>query len=166
MFYQPRGYTLVVKLNLGCPYRCDGYICVDLSPKDPGVVEADVYDYLRAHSENAVEEIYTKNLLEHLGNPLEFLRLCYRELKPSGKITLTTDNAEYLPFYLPFWVNHTGIGAHSRREYASLKEHGGGRHFMVFTKMHLENLLEEAGFRKIEVARVWMGSRLRAIAIK
>ena len=65
-------------LNLGCPKSCEVFVCIDKFPYDKRVVKADVYEYLRSCKENGTkyESIYTKNLLEHLGNPLEFLQLC------------------------------------------------------------------------------------------
>lgn len=152
------------KLNLGCPYKCEGYICVDLSPKDDGVVRDDAYHYLLYNSPDTYDEIFSKNLLEHLPDVGRFLDECYSSLKPGGRITVVTDNAEFLPYYLPFWVNHTGIGAHSVGAYAEHIEHGHTTHFAVFTKLHLRNLFARSGFVDVRVRRTTFGARLEAVA--
>ena len=154
------------KLNLGCPYKCDGYTCVDLLPKDVGVIKDDVYYYLPFHTKSKYDEIFTKNMLEHLPDVGRFLSLCFDELKSGGKMIVITDNAEFIPYYLPFWINHTGIGAHNTNKYAESIEHGHTRHYSLFTKMHMQNLLEYTGFKDIKVKRILLGSRLYAEGIK
>jgi len=147
-----------MKVNLGCAKKCAGYVCVDIRGGE-GIVKADVYDWLMANHGNC-EEIKSKNLLEHLPNPAVFLELCHQSLKQGGRFELITDNAEFIPFYFPFWIRHTGIGAHSLNAYAL--DHCDSIHYMIFTKMHLKNLLKLAGFEKINVRRITLGSRLLA----
>ena len=155
-----------LKLNLGCPKYCEGYTCIDLKPSDDKVITSDATEYLEANPINKYDEIFTKNMLEHYSNPGRLLKACHNALKPGAKLTVVTDNAEFLLYYLPFWVNHTGIGAHSKREYAATKEHGHGMHFGIYTKMHMENLLTETGFIHIKTSRILFGSRIKAVAIK
>ena len=92
------------------------------------------------------------------------MKLCHSVLKEEGRITLITDNAEFVPFYLPFWLRHSGIGAHSINKYAI--DHCDSVHYMVFTKMHLENLFSVSGFRNITTRRIKFGARLEARAIR
>jgi 2-polyprenyl-3-methyl-5-hydroxy-6-metoxy-1,4-benzoquinol methylase len=110
----------------------------------------------------SVRELKSKNLLEHLPDPGRFLRLCRNILETGGSLTLITDNAAFMPFYLPLWVRHTGIGAHVVNRYAL--DHCDSVHYMVFTKMHLENLLRSSGFRRVAVRTILAGSRLEAKA--
>jgi SAM-dependent methyltransferase len=155
------------KVNLGCPIRCEGYLCVDISPIEQGVVRDDALHYLSCAGSELFDEIFSKNMFEHLTNPGKFLELCFSSLKRGGRLVLITDNAEFLPFYFPFCsLNHTGLGAHSRKEYADSAEHGHTKHFAVFTKMHLENFLVEYGFREISIKRILFGSRLKALAVR
>lgn len=153
-----------MRLNLGCSEYCQGDLCVDLYPKDRRVIRANVFDFL-AERHVLWKEIYSKNLLEHLPDPGAFLSLCQQNLEPEGRLTVITDNAEFFPFYLPFYIVKTGIGAHSRDEYAMSKHCNETHHYSIFTKMHLRNLFDYAGFDNIEVKRVLYGVRLKATGI-
>ncbi len=153
-------------VNLGCPRYCDGMTCVDIHPLDERVVKANVFDWL-VEQNQTLDSIYTKNLLEHLPDPGAFLDLCHTALKEKGLVDVITDNAEFFPFYFPFfYMTRTGIGAHSRDEYAMSKWCNETHHYAVFTKMHLRNLFEYAGFRMIKVRRIKFGARLEAIGEK
>ena len=151
-----------LRVKLGCPTKCAGWTCVDWR----GNPSRDVYDWLEEAVANgvAVAEIRTKNLLEHLPDPGRFLALCHKALSRGARMELITDNAEFLPFYLPFWARGTGIGAHAVNRYAI--DNCDSVHYMIFTPMHLENLMRHAGFRRVMVSRITVGSRLRATACK
>lgn len=154
---------------MGCPKYCDrnaddyNITCVDINPKDTRVIKADVLEYLM-YLDKTYEHIYSKNLLEHLPNVGTFLFYCHAALKIGGTIDIITDNAEFVPFYWPLgWILHTGIGAHAQNGYALA--HCDSIHYGIFTKMHLRNLLENAGFHDVRVRRTWLGARLEARAI-
>jgi SAM-dependent methyltransferase len=142
------------RINLGCPNFCEGYICVDKDPHDPHVIKANVYEYLSEAVDqgNKFDSIYSKNLLEHLGDPLQFLILCRRALKSGGTLKLVTDNAEFFPYYIPIALVGTGLGGHSTNTYALGMNHSV--HMTVFTKLHLRNLLLAAGFDTVSVRRL------------
>lgn len=152
-----------MKVNLGCPRYCEGYLCVDLFPTDDRVLRADAIAWL--HREIEVEEIKTENLLEHLPNVQEFLKLCYSRLVTGGRIIVVTDNAEWLPFYLPIDIPKSGIGAHSVPSY-SLRFNAV--HLSIFTKMHLSEHLILAKFGNVRVRRIWrvLGARIEGVGIK
>ena len=120
-------------------------------------------DYLRS-TDDRFETVYSKNLLEHLPNPGVFLAGCYSILKHGGRAIVITDNAEFMPFYLPFWVKHIGVGAHAVNAYAL--NHCDSVHYAVFTKMHLANLMSDAGFKDTSVRRVFYGARLQAVGTR
>lgn len=151
-------------LNVGCPYRCFNKTCVDLNPLEEGVEKGDAYLYLHAHPVS-YDEVQSFNLLEHLPDVGEFLRLCKWALNPSGRVRVVTDNAEWVPFYVPVYVPHsgTGTGLHSNWKYEAHFNHSP--HLSIFTKMHLENLLKYAGFREIDVKRIHWGGRLMATGL-
>ena len=159
---QIRSVDQTTRVNLGCPKKCLGWTCVDRR----GVPSLDVYDWLehRAKTGDPVYEIRTKNLLEHLPDVGRFLALCNQVLSKGGRLDLITDNAEFLPFYFPFWIRHTGIGAHAVNQYAL--DNCDSAHFAIFTAMHLKNLMKWAGFRSVTVARVTLGARLLARGFK
>ena len=152
-----------MKLDLGNPKFVDGWVSVDLRPKDPRVMAADAFSVLSSFR-SEVDEIRSKNLLEHLENPGLFFSACERALAPGGRLTVITDNAEFVPFYFPFWIRHTGIGAHALNAYA--EDFCDSRHFAIFTKMHLRNFFEAYRFEGIEVSRTWGGARLEGTGLK
>jgi|ERR1700676_1660425 len=153
-----------MRVNLGCPRYCEGYLCVDLFPKDPRVLQGDALEWLENSSEY-LDEIKTENLIEHLPNVQAFLRLCYLRLQTAGKLIVVTDNAEWFPFYLPIDIKGTGIGAHSEESY-SLRFNAV--HLSIFSPMHLREHLLLAGFKRVKVRRMWqvLGARLEGVGTK
>jgi len=152
----------VYHYNLGCPNYCRPNVCVDLFPKNAKVVKDDVYSWL--FEQEDLPSIYSKNLIEHLSNPGQFLRFCYRALVPDGRIMIITDNAEFLPYYARFVIARLGVGAHGNNAYVS--RFNDSTHKMIFSKLHLSNLLKEVGFARVEVKRVSMGAKLVATGVK
>jgi len=152
------------RVKLGCPHYCKGWVCVDFKPLDDRVLNYDVYEYLKRQDGN-IAFIKAKNLIEHLQNIGDFFRLCYRALKIGGQLEIITDNAEWFPFYWPL-VYHLGIGAHASNEYKDSMN--GSRHYCIFTKLHLKNLLEYYGFKIVKVNRMvrYGYARLYARAVK
>lgn len=83
-----------MKLNLGCAKDIQkGWINVDLHYKHPDVINEDITS-LSFVSENSVDEIMAKDILEHLpfSKGLECLNIWYKWLKPQGKLFLQTTN--------------------------------------------------------------------------
>lgn len=152
-------------VSLGCPRYCVGRLCVDLYPLEPNVLKGDAYEFLRAtiNAGRRFYEVRSDNLLEHLGNVDEFLKLSYQSLREGGRIVVVTDNAEFLPFYLPFDIPGTGIGAHAAPSYA---KRFNVSHRQIFTKLHLSVALEENGFKRVSVRRVKFGTRLEAVGYR
>lgn len=153
----------MMNLKLGCPNYCESFTCVDIRQKDKRVIKQDVYEYL-SFNKTKYDTIYSKNLLEHIPNVSTFINLCYDHINTSGSLEVITDNAEFLLFYFPFWIPHTGIGAHNKNQYAI--DHCDSVHYSIFTKMHLINLFKLAGFRIIVCKRILFGSRLRIVGYK
>jgi hypothetical protein len=44
-----KGRTFRLRLQVGCPFKCDGYLCVDLAPIDEGVVKSEAVEWLEGH---------------------------------------------------------------------------------------------------------------------
>jgi predicted SAM-dependent methyltransferase len=129
-------------LNLGCGDSAFGTDRVDKRETLTTTAVFDVEKGLRFPDET-FDKIYSRNLLEHLRNPGFFLEECYRVLKSKGTIELITDNAECTRFY--WFGTHTG-----RYE----KKHEGDRHFCIFTRSHLKNHFEQAGFKVLSITYV------------
>ena len=143
-----------MKVNLGCPVYCEGYQCVDLFPKDVRVIRSDAVAYLEAATRlgGLFEEVRSENLLEHLSDVGRFLRACYGSLVEGGRVVVVTDNAEWLPFYLPVDLRRLGVGAHARESYAL---RFNTVHYAIYSKMHLRAHLRDAGFSRVRVRRLW-----------
>jgi hypothetical protein len=60
----------------------------------------------------AVSEIKAINLLEHLPHAERFFLACERALVPGGVLIVRTDNAAWLPAYLPV-IKRWGFAAHA-----------------------------------------------------
>lgn len=89
------------------------------------------------------DKIICNSLLEHLGNPLQFLEYCKLYLKKGGVLELRTDNADYWGWHFEnIWF---------RKYHATCwdSESSDDRvlHKMLFQKQHLERLLRLAGFQ-------------------
>jgi SAM-dependent methyltransferase len=155
-----------MRIKLGCPKYCKGYTCVDLYPKDFGVVKDDAIHYLSTLNDNSVEYIEAKMLLEHLPNPYSLIELAYQKLKKGGILYFTTDNAWFLPHYITTPL-HRILGSHSDEKYKYTFCKGAvTNHYAIFTKLHLKNMLELAGFEKFEIKYILFFSRIRVIAKK
>lgn len=152
----------MMRARLGCPDQCEGWVCVDLR----GIPSREVMSWLETTDTGSVERIETKNLLEHLADPGRFFKLIHRVLRPGGTLQLITDNAAWLPFYLPFWIKGVGVGAHSINQYAI--DHCDSMHFSIFTEMHLKNLAKYAGFPTSRTRMDYgtLGARLILEAVK
>ncbi len=92
--------------------------------------------------------ILASEVLEHVTEPLEFLRLLARRLRPSGTIVLTTPAAEIVS---PDSVLGEALVALSP-----------GFHVFLASCAGLEGLLRSAGFQSVQVVR--RGGSLRAAA--
>jgi predicted SAM-dependent methyltransferase len=126
-------------LNLGCGSSTYGTDRVDFKKTS---TTTSIWDLELGipFDDGTFNEVYSRNLLEHLSNVGFHLTECYRVLKKGGVVDITTDNASCWRFYI--FGTHTG-----RYE----KLHPGDRHFSVFTMNHLFNHFEKAGFRNIHI---------------
>ena len=80
--------------------------------------------------DNYAENIVAGELIEHLLNPHEFLKECYRVIKPGGRLILTTPNA-------------TGLQIITGKE--------SPYHYFVLSKKNLNLLAAKSGFKKIDI---------------
>lgn len=89
---------------------------------------------LEAHAfpDASFDVVYASHVLEHVHDPLDLLRECYRVLKPGGAVVMTTPN-------LASW-GHRRFGA----DWVLLD---APRHLMLFSPRNARALLHKAGFR-------------------
>lgn len=135
-------------LNLGCGLeKEDGEFGVDYFKLAGVDLEWNLELMLSDEHWGKYEKVKAISVLEHLGNPLNFLQGCCKYLKQGGVLELQTDNADY-------WGWHFE-SIKIRKYHATLwdsesKEDAVG-HKMMFQKPHLERLLRLAGFKEIKV---------------
>ena len=65
---------------------------VEKPPNYDEVFNGTVADYIYVHGAGSVDSLVVGELLEHLEDPLDFLRECYNALAPGGKLVLSTPN--------------------------------------------------------------------------
>lgn len=126
-------------LNLGCGDDFYGTDRVDIRETSATTKVCDLEKGIPFPNDK-FDEVFEKNLLEHIRNVGFHLEEIWRVLKPSGKLILLTDNAACLKYY---FGTHTGL-------YERL--HHRDHHFSLFTMQHLKNHLHRTGFKikKIE----------------
>jgi len=99
----------------------------------------DARAYLSAESES-FGGIFCSHVIEHMGyeDALAFLQLCYRALRPGGRLLLITPNPEDICVMSDiFWLDPT--------------------HVRPYPKLLLKAMLQSGGFR-IELAKQFLGS--------
>lgn len=106
--------------------------------------------------------VYSRNVLEHLPNPLNALREMKRVCKKTGKIILRTDNASYWAFHLLGYHTTHPILRVPRLFMKSQKYGitGPHRHYCLFTKAHLKNLFIRAGLKVTKIKFIDFGTML------
>ena len=129
-------------LNIGCGGESIGDVRLDFTSE--GTTANVVADCQKLPFDNNVfDEVYERNVFEHLPNPAQHLFEVKRILKQNGKLTLTTDNAGCLKYYL--------LGTHT----GGYRKHDGKDvHFALFTMEHLRNFMAYCGFRIVELRLV------------
>ena len=83
--------------------------------------------------------VYERNVFEHLPNPAQHLDEVNRVMMHGGSLTLITDNAACVKFYLL----GTHMGGYRKHE-------GKDVHYAVFTQEHLRNFMTVSGFRVVK----------------
>jgi len=94
------------------------------------VMKIDVDKELFKLESNKYRGIYAKHIIEHLQNPLNFLKEIKRILKPGGKAIISTPNCPYM-LKRGFWDDYT--------------------HQRPFTKKSLKMIAYDVGFKDVKV---------------
>jgi ubiquinone/menaquinone biosynthesis C-methylase UbiE len=119
-------------LNLGCGRLKFGDVRMDFMATPGANIVGDALHL--PFKGDVFAKVYERNLLEHLPNTAAHLSEVKRVMKKGGLLTLITDNAACLKFYL--LGTHTGAPAKRSLE---------DRHYALFTPEHLRNLAHWAG---------------------
>jgi len=123
-------------LNVGCGNDTCGTHFIDLYPTRKEVIKCDVDKERIPFSKSYFDEVYCKNIFEHLRKPGYLIEESYRVLKKGGKLIIITDNALY-------WVWSVGKTHHGGYRWG---EKTKDRHYSLFTIEHLVNHLSAVGF--------------------
>ena len=118
-------------LNLGCGNDTYGTHFIDLYPSRAEVVKCNFDKAQLPFPNNYFDEVYSRNVLEHIKNLGFIFEEIVRVLKPRGKLVLITDNASYYLYHVSkkHSAHYDRYGAHGCED----------RHFSLFTTKHLEN---------------------------
>ena len=131
-------------VNLGCGSEDIGEIRIDIYRTKTVNVIADCNFSLPLRG-GCCDIVYSKNLLEHLKNPFNFVKEVFRILRVGGVVVLVTDNAGYWRFHLSNY-RFVKSGVHVGGYESKLLD----KHYALFTFEHLRNLLEGAGFEIVD----------------
>jgi ubiquinone/menaquinone biosynthesis C-methylase UbiE len=130
-----------VILNLGCGDDEYGDIRVDIFRTKTSNLLSDCQHL--PFREGSIGGVYERNVFEHLPNPAQHLEEVKRVLSPKGRLTLITDNAACVKFYL--------LGTHT----GGYRKHDGKDvHYAVFTLEHMRNFMAFVGLTVLEMKLV------------
>jgi SAM-dependent methyltransferase len=130
-------------LNVGAGLEKYGTHRIDVFP-NPNLTEIGNVENGLPYPENFFDEVYAKNIFEHMKNPFNMLLEMKRVCKPGGRIRIITDNGN---FVLYLW-NLMGI-KHSDYRFCGDKIRPDDRHYMFFQLGHLRNYFDAAGLKII-----------------
>jgi len=133
----------LIRLNLGCgeEYKPE-WVNVDADKRIKAEIYADLNKKLPFPS-NYADEIYSRNMFEHIPNPLAFLAEVKRVLKKGGKATIITSNGSYFIYHFP-----------RRKAYHdsyNLSHPLEDQHYFFFQKGHLIAFTKKAGLKLLKL---------------
>jgi SAM-dependent methyltransferase len=130
-------------LNAGCGEEMYGTHRIDVFKTNATTEVGNIEEGL-PYPDNFFDEVYAKNIFEHMKNPYNFLIEMKRVCKVGGRIRVITDNGNFI-FYL--W-NLCGI-KHGDYRYCGTEVRSDDAHYMFFTPEHLRNYFFKANLNII-----------------
>jgi SAM-dependent methyltransferase len=137
-------------LNIGCGTETYGTHFIDKYPSRKEVIKCDIDSEKLPFPNNTFDEVYSKNLLEHLRNPNTAIGKMVRVLKKGGRLIIITDNAGYLFHHLDLSGISSERASHQESE-GLIKMGKEDKHFSLFTPLHLIHHFKEFGVKNIKV---------------
>lgn len=134
-------------LNVGCGSEVYGTDFIDFYPSRTDVIECDIDNKSFPYRSNTFDEVYSRNLLEHISNPFHALQEMKRVLKSGGRLVIITDNAGFILYHVPLFEHI--FAQHNTNKYRYGKK---DRHYFIFTPLHLRNLLQKVGVFRISIS--------------
>ncbi len=97
-----------MKLNLGCGNKVmKGYINIDSVKSDVVDKVMDLNKLPYPFKTNSIDEVYMRNILEHLDDPIQVIHEVKRILKASGKLVIIVPHFScagcFIPEHKTFW---------------------------------------------------------------
>jgi len=128
-------------IDLGCGTdKYSSSFGVDFRQVDGVDLAWDLNKELPEEHHGKYDEVYSKCVLDHLGNPLKFLKGCHKYLKEGGRLVLIIDNGDY-------WRYHFHLGNyHAKVWEVDCPDKPYTHHKMMFQMKHLTKLLGLLGF--------------------
>lgn len=91
----------------------------------------DIEEGLSGIESERYEGLYAKHVIEHLNNPLNFLKEIRRVLKPDGKAVISTPNCPYM-LDKNFWDDYTHRRPFTQKSLAMIAYDAGFRDFKIY----------------------------------
>src|SRR3989344_255752 len=143
-------------LDLGCGKRkIPGSYGVDARKEEGVNLVWDLNNPLPQNLHGKFDIVHHHCVLDHLGNPMQFLEECHICLKKGGRLEFVIDNADYWRFHWNLGNYHASVWEKDAPEHPEL------HHKMMFQLKHLVKMLRVIGFRveKTEYIRDYSGWR-------
>ena len=145
-----------MKLNLGCATDIkEGYINIDLNYKHPNVINEDISN-ISFVQENTVDEIYAKDILEHIpyDKAVDCLKIWHTWLKKDGILFIQTTN--FIKFIQAFsekiWdLRNLNYMLFSGVSWTGAQSFDCDFHKSIFTTDFLVNTLTNIGYKIISI---------------
>lgn len=132
-------------LNLGCGTSTYGTHRIDIAPS-VSTTEVCNINFGLPYQNEFFNQVFAKNIFEHLNYTLDVLDECFRILKKGKELVVICDNPSYVLF-------HTES---VKRQFQYYSENGD-LHFQIYFPNNMVNLLERAGFKikSVEFEKVY-----------
>lgn len=102
------------------------------------VFQGTLETFIRQSPSEKFDTVIAGELLEHLDNPMQFLRECYALLNENGRLVLSTPNPNsFIERLLTFTLN---------RKFFYTKDH-----LMLFPQRWLIRMIEDVGFKDVKL---------------
>lgn len=104
--------------------------------------------------------IFANQIIEHLVYPLELVQRLAAQLKPGGRLVMTTPNGDYLKNNLPSFKELGDPAQHAHRQFTA----DGDGHFFAYRADELEEIFSKAGLRNIRVSHFetpWISGHMK-----
>lgn len=104
--------------------------------------------------------IFANQIIEHLVYPLELVRRLAVQLKPGGRLVMTTPNGGYLKSSLPSFKELGDPAQHAHRQFTA----DGDGHFFAYLADELEEIFSTAGLRNVRVSHFetpWISGHMK-----